>query len=851
MDDVHFGWQVDDTRRGAIQTAYRVVVHRGSALVWDSHRVVSNAEDFVPYGGRPLAPDSVYSWTVQTWAATGGASRDAYPATFETGLKDGDWRAEWIKRNPQDLQDTVDQYTYGRKEFALGSSPIVRARAYVSGDQQYELYINGTRVGKGEAYSYPDQQYYETLDVTRALRAGAPNTVGMLITWDGPTKGHPAGKPAMILQLSIQHRDGTSEVITTDGTWRVRRGAWLPGTQRDLEGDLVDYTENINGPAEPIGWDKPGFDDHTWQPAVVIGPAGVAPWTHLVPVLTRIVEEPVPAVSVTRLASGAVIADFGRVYAAVPTVTFHKGQSGKNINMHAGYLLDPDGQVSTTHGTQHTDMSYSYIERGGGTETFHPFDYLGFRYLQIDSPGEALTADDVVALTRHAVVPNENGATLISSDPTVDAIFQLGLHSALFTAQEQFIDTPTREKGPWLWDGFNESVTAMDAFGEQNLTRKSLMEFAASQARYWSHQGRINKIYPTGLGALDIAEFSEIYAEWVWQYWLHTGDLTLLRAVYPALSNLSDYIERAVVPATGLVTNLPATNVYSPLPVLTRQNVLGVNVFRRTAEVAQALGRPAAEVDKQQLRQAALTFAINKRLTRPDGTYVDGLDTKGRQSGSAEDSNTVAVVYGVVPPNHLAAVAAYVSKLGMASEPRDAAEILETLREAGRFADLLRILDDRNTDGWANILARGGTFTWEVWQPVDANGDSMSHGWGSNVLVAIQEALLGVEPTDPSFATFAVDPPPSGLTWASGRVPTPRGPIELAWSRQTPTFALDLTVPANTTASVSIAAPSVTAVTESGRAIAGDPGVRVVSAGSGVVQLAVGGGTYAFSVAAG
>ena len=70
----------------------------------------------------------------------------------------------------------------------------------------------------------------------------------------------------------------------------------------------------------------------------------------------------------------------------MPVVAFRGGTSGHVVKMHAGYLLDPDGQVSTTHGTQHTDMSYSYIERGG-TETFHPFDYLGWRYLQIDDPG--------------------------------------------------------------------------------------------------------------------------------------------------------------------------------------------------------------------------------------------------------------------------------------------------------------------------------------------------------------------------------------------------------------------------------------------------------------------------------
>ena len=94
---------------------------------------------------------------------------------------------------------------------------------------------------------------------------------------------------------------------------------------------------------------------------------------------------------------------------------------------------------------------------------------------------------------------------------------------------------------------------------------------------------------------------------------------------------------------------------------------------------------------------------------------------------------------------------------------------------AGLYDDLVHRLVDATTDGWANILARGATFTWEVWDPSDIVGDSMSHGWGSTMVPEIQRWLLGVRPTAPGFATFEVVPPPSGLDWALGTVPTPRG----------------------------------------------------------------------------
>jgi alpha-L-rhamnosidase len=859
-DDVTFGWHVTDTRRGARQQAYRIVVWRAPAtgaapttvsgpFVWDSRRVVSPDQSAIPYRGRALAPDAVYAWAVRTWDAHGRAGPFSEPATFETAMRDRDWRASWITR-PASATAEPDQYTYARATVTLPASPIARARAYVAGDQQYELSVNGTRAGKGQAYAFPDRFYYETLDLTRLLVAGATNAVGMLTHWDGATKGHPAGRHAGIVQLSVHHADGSVTRFGTDAAWRVLPGAWAPGTQRDLEGDKVDYTENVVGPSQPTGWDMPEFDDGSWAPAKVLGPAGTAPWTHLVAARTQILESPMPAVSLTTLPSGSVVADFGKVYAAVPSVTFGAGTPGRTVHMHGGYLLDPDGSVSTTHGTQHTDMSYYYVQRGGDEE-FRAFDYLGYRYFQVDAPGEPLAAEDVVARTRHAAVPDEYAGTFSSSDPRVDAVFELARHSALFTAQEQFVDTPTREKGPWLWDGASESRTAMAVLGDQNMARKSLLEFAESQSRYWHRSGAINKIYPTGLGAQDINESTEIYPEWVWQYWLRTGDRDLVASLYPVVSGVARYIARAVDKSTGLVTDLPSTDEFYVEPVVTRINVLGVNAFRIAANIAQIAGRPASEVSAHRNRSHALAAAVNARLTRRSGVYVDGLDGLGSPTGSAsQDANACALAYGVVPPAHRATVAAYVARLGMSVEPRTAAEVVKALGLNGREHDLLERLTDPTADGWARILALGGTFTWEVWEPSDAAGDSMSHGWGSSVLPEIQRFLLGVHPTGPGFETFDVAPPATVLERAAGTVPTPRGPVEVSWDRSGGpggAYVLALTVPPNATATVRVPGARLGKLTEGGIPVGKAAGVKVAGSGASGVSLRAGAGVYAFA----
>ncbi|HLG93132.1 MAG TPA: alpha-L-rhamnosidase N-terminal domain-containing protein, partial [Acidimicrobiales bacterium] len=235
--DVFFGWWVSDGERGALQAAYRIVVSRGatgsSELIWDSKRVPSAEQAFVPYRGPALDSDQVYAWAVQTWSSRGGPGPLSPPARFETGLRPGDWVARWIRR-PADPGAEPDQYTLARKEFRLAEVPIARARAYVSADQQYEMYVNGELVGKGQAYSFPDHKYYETLDVTRKLRRG-DNAIGILYNWQGPTKGHPAGEPGVIAQVVVHYEDGSKATIVTDGSWRVQRGWWLPGHQRDLE----------------------------------------------------------------------------------------------------------------------------------------------------------------------------------------------------------------------------------------------------------------------------------------------------------------------------------------------------------------------------------------------------------------------------------------------------------------------------------------------------------------------------------------------------------------------------------------------------------------------------------------
>src|SRR4030095_1609321 len=136
------------------------------------------------------------------------------------------------------------------------------------------------------------------------------------------------------------------------------------------------------------------------------------------------------------------------------------GSAGRVLNIQAGYHLTSDGHVSST---VNTDLSFRFTQRDGAQE-FRPMTYLGWRYLEVSSPGETLAASAVSALVEHTDAPVEGAAQFESSDATLNDVFALVQRSAIYGVQQQFVDTPTREKGQFLGDAVNISYATMAAW---------------------------------------------------------------------------------------------------------------------------------------------------------------------------------------------------------------------------------------------------------------------------------------------------------------------------------------------------------------------------------------------------
>src|SRR5208337_1013662 len=105
IDDTQprFSWQLRDSRQGARQTAYRLLVASqpdllavGKADVWDSGRIDSGQSVEVQYAGPALAPSTRYYWKVLVWDQAGKPAPESPVSWWESGLLKQPWRAQWI-----------------------------------------------------------------------------------------------------------------------------------------------------------------------------------------------------------------------------------------------------------------------------------------------------------------------------------------------------------------------------------------------------------------------------------------------------------------------------------------------------------------------------------------------------------------------------------------------------------------------------------------------------------------------------------------------------------------------------------------------------------------------------------
>jgi alpha-L-rhamnosidase len=280
------GWVITSAARGISQSKYQIRVatdksslESGKDLVWDSGPVNSAQSFDVPYGGPALTPQTQYFWHVRVWDNNGTVSPWSQPAaSFETAFLDpGQFHGSWIGgASPSDGSELLL-----RKDFALGSGAITRARLYVAGLSYPYLFVNGHPVSDhvlDTAFTtYNKTVDYTTYDATHLVHPGGDAIAVSLGNGfyaggadDYPASGEPwqPGQPTLKLELDVWYANGTSTRVVSDASWKVSTG---PTTANSPA------VETYDARLEKPGWTRTGYDDNGWANAALLPPAGAAP----------------------------------------------------------------------------------------------------------------------------------------------------------------------------------------------------------------------------------------------------------------------------------------------------------------------------------------------------------------------------------------------------------------------------------------------------------------------------------------------------------------------------------------------------------------------------------------------
>jgi len=273
-DRPHFSWQLTSDQNDVVQTAYHIVVTSDKGELWNSGRVESDRQLWVPYGGTPLRSGQHLTWRVKVYTNR-GESDWSDPQHFGIGLlNESQWRGRWIGLESLEADERTGMLSrlaarYLRKTFVLERKPVRRATAYIAGLGLYRLYVNGREVGAGEVLKpvpsdYRKTVYYNAYDLTPLLTDTVCRV--MVVLGNGkyfpprqnkPYKNTTFGLPKCRMNIVVEYADGRTQRLVTDETWQVSTGGPIrANNEYDGEAcpaDALDDGGRANSPS-PWAW---------------------------------------------------------------------------------------------------------------------------------------------------------------------------------------------------------------------------------------------------------------------------------------------------------------------------------------------------------------------------------------------------------------------------------------------------------------------------------------------------------------------------------------------------------------------------------------------------------------------
>ncbi|MBD0293376.1 MAG: glycoside hydrolase family 78 protein, partial [Jiangellaceae bacterium] len=790
---------------------------------WSSGRVESGESLLVAWHAPALTSRERRTVRVRVWGYPDDEpSAWSDDAAVEAGLlAPEDWTAQLVQPVLPTPGAGGEPAVLLRREFVL-DRPVARARLYATAHGVYQAELNGSVVREDVLApgwtSYHHRLRYQTYDVTDLLREG-PNAIGIHLA-DGWFRGYLgfAGlrnvygdRTGALVQLELEHTDGTRTTVTSDGSWQSALG---PLTRTDIYNG-----ETFDARRELPGWSSPGFDDAEWKPVEV----GDLDTTRLVaptgPPVRR--TQTLPARSVTTSPSGKTLVDFGQNLVGWLRVRLPDAPAGTEITIRHAEVLE-HGELGTRplRGAQQTDV---VLLDGNGPRTWEPrFTFHGFRYAEVAGwPGE-LTTSDLEAVVVHTDM--RSAGTFTCSDPQLNRLHQ----NVVWGMRGNFVDVPTDcpqrdERLGWTGDLQVFAPTATFLYDTAGMLRSWLADLAVDQQEangvvpLWVPNA---KITPREWPPLQVeAGWGDAAVVVPWVLYQRYGDVQVLGDQWESMTawlvafeerageNL-DFPEGGFMLGDWLDAAAPDDKPWKSRvpwqPVATAYLARSAQVM---SQVAAVLGR---DTDRDQYARLAERVAERFR--------AEYVTPNGRLGYPAQTAYALALQFDLLTAEQRRHAGLLLAEQVDADEYRIGTGFLGTpvicdaLTAAGQVDTAYALLMQREVPSWLYQVRMGATTIWERWNSMLPDGSinpgqmtSFNHYALGAVADWMHRTVAGLAPAAPGYKRLRIAPRPGGhLTSVTASHETPYGLAEVSWTLDGEVFAVHVTVPPNTDAEISL-----------------------------------------------
>jgi len=764
-----------------------------------------------------LEPRTRYYWRVSVWGDAGDVVTSE-TAWFETSKIEEPWEAKWI--TPK-LDKEIHPLL--RTSFHL-TDEIESARIYISGLGVYHLEINGEKVSDEylapgfHAYNYWLQ--YQTYDVTSQLKKGE-NAIGVMLGngwykgrfgFDGEYYELFGNQFALIAELHVTSKDGTTTVIKTDDTWKCTQS---PITFSNIyDGEVYDATQKIQD------WSLPELDDQDWK-EVAETKVNTDKFIGRLSLPVKVKEKRKPIEKITTPV-GETVLDLGqnmtgwlRFKVDLPI--------GKKVTLQYGEILQ-DGNFYRDN-LRTAKAEYHYISDGTAKVTEPYFTFYGFRYVKLTGFDSDINLDDFLGCVVYSDL--EETGHIETSNPLVNQLFQ----NAMWGQKDNFLDVPTDcpqrdERMGWTGDAQVFASTASFNMYSPAFFNKFMYDLREEQKRL---DGSVPFTVPSL--KLDGTHLSSQHgsAAWSdaatiipWTLYLQYGDKALLSEHFETMKDWVDYIKKQD-DQTGGQRLWKVGFHFGDWLALDGTSPDGFFGGTDTHYVASAyyyystqlLIKAAKVLGKQNLVESYSTLAeeIKQAITN------EYFTPNGKSSISTQTALILALHMDLVPEHYKERIAQDLRdklagdnmhlKTGFVGTPYFA----PTLSEIGSSEDAYTLLLNEDYPSWLYAVKLGATTIWERWNSVlpdgsinDTGMNSLNHYSYGSIVEWMYRYMCGINPVEdaPGFREIVFTPRPDDrLEYAKATLDSASGRIESSWKiNREGSLTFTFKVPFNTKATV-------------------------------------------------